>query len=45
MTESSIPWERAALEAKLREVGARAYHDKHPFHIAMNEGRPFTRGR
>lgn len=25
--------------AKLREVGARAYHDKHPFHVAMNEGR------
>jgi len=23
---------------KLREVGARAYHDKHPFHLAMNEG-------
>jgi pyrroloquinoline-quinone synthase len=24
--------------AKLREVGLRAYHDKHPFHLAMNEG-------
>jgi pyrroloquinoline-quinone synthase len=23
----------------LRQVGVRAYHDKHPFHIAMNEGR------
>jgi len=23
----------------LRAIGARAYHDKHPFHIAMNEGR------
>lgn len=23
---------------KLKEVGARAYHDKHPFHLAMNEG-------
>src|SRR5438067_13023694 len=23
----------------LRAVGARAYHDKHPFHVAMNEGR------
>ena len=22
----------------MRSVGARAYHDKHPFHIAMNEG-------
>lgn len=25
--------------ARLREVGERAYHDKHPFHVAMNEGR------
>ena len=25
--------------ASLREVGARAYHDKHPFHILMNEGK------
>jgi pyrroloquinoline-quinone synthase len=25
--------------AKLREIGGRAYHDKHPFHVAMNEGR------
>jgi pyrroloquinoline-quinone synthase len=23
----------------LRQVGLRVYHDKHPFHIAMNEGR------
>jgi pyrroloquinoline-quinone synthase len=23
----------------LRQVGVRVYHDKHPFHIAMNEGR------
>lgn len=28
-----------ALITKLRAVGARAYHDKHPFHVAMNEGR------
>jgi len=27
------------LLAKLRAVGGRAYHDKHPFHVAMNEGR------
>jgi pyrroloquinoline-quinone synthase len=25
--------------ANLREIGGRAYHDKHPFHVAMNEGR------
>jgi pyrroloquinoline-quinone synthase len=32
-------WEREAFMARLRHVGARAYHDKHPFHVAMNEGR------
>jgi pyrroloquinoline-quinone synthase len=31
--------ERDAFVAKLRAVGGRAYHDKHPFHVAMNEGR------
>lgn len=30
---------REIFLARLREVGARAYHDKHPFHVAMNEGR------
>ena len=30
---------REPFLAKLREVGERAYHDKHPFHVAMNEGR------
>jgi len=31
--------DRETFVAKLREVGGRAYHDKHPFHVAMNEGR------
>jgi pyrroloquinoline-quinone synthase len=31
--------DRETFIAKLREVGVRAYHDKHPFHLAMNEGR------
>lgn len=31
--------DRETFIAKLREVGGRAYHDKHPFHVAMNEGR------
>ena len=31
--------DRETFNAKLREVGLRAYHDKHPFHLAMNEGR------
>jgi len=32
-------WDKQEFAAKLREVGAPAYHDKHPFHVAMNEGR------
>jgi pyrroloquinoline-quinone synthase len=28
-----------AFVARLRDVGARKYHDKHPFHALMNEGR------
>jgi pyrroloquinoline-quinone synthase len=36
---SSSLWDRETFMGKLREIGARAYHDKHPFHVAMNEGR------
>src|SRR5215468_4508263 len=32
-------WNREAFVEKLRAIGGRAYHDKHPFHVAMNEGR------
>lgn len=32
-------WSREEFVTRLREIGARAYHDKHPFHVAMNEGR------
>jgi pyrroloquinoline-quinone synthase len=32
-------WDRATFVEKLRAVGERGYHDKHPFHVAMNEGR------
>jgi pyrroloquinoline-quinone synthase len=32
-------WERDEFVEKLREVGGAAYHDKHPFHLAMNAGR------
>jgi len=32
-------WDRETFVANLRAVGERAYHDKHPFHLAMNEGR------
>ncbi len=27
-----------AFLARLRDVGARKYHDKHPFHLLMNDG-------
>jgi pyrroloquinoline-quinone synthase len=33
---SHEPWDRETFAGKLREVGASAYHDKHPFHLAMN---------
>src|SRR3954465_3043070 len=33
------PWDRRIFTAKLRQVGANAYHDKHPFHELMNAGR------
>ena len=29
----------AALEQRLRQIGAERYHDKHPFHVLMREGR------
>ena len=32
-------WDEATFTGKLREVGASSYHDKHPFHLLMNEGR------
>jgi pyrroloquinoline-quinone synthase len=31
-------WDRETFLENLRVIGARAYHDKHPFHVAMNEG-------
>jgi len=31
-------WNRESFTEKLRAIGVRAYHDKHPFHVAMNEG-------
>ena len=32
-------WNRDIFVEKLRAIGVRGYHDKHPFHVAMNEGR------
>ena len=34
----------AALEERLREIGAERYHDRHPFHHLMRDGR-LTRGQ
>ncbi len=33
------PWSNDELTARLRQVGEEKYHDKHPFHGLMNEGR------
>jgi pyrroloquinoline-quinone synthase len=35
---SEQAWSRDDFVAKLKKVGAMAYHDKHPFHVAMNSG-------
>ena len=32
-------WKRETFVEKLRAIGVRGYHDKHPFHVTMNEGR------
>ena len=32
-------WDRETFVENLRAIGVRGYHDKHPFHRAMNEGR------
>jgi pyrroloquinoline-quinone synthase len=32
-------WSDAEFTARLRAVGAARYHDKHPFHVMMHEGR------
>lgn len=40
LAESPVPAAREArFIARLREEGARRYHDRHPFHVAMHEGR------
>lgn len=33
------PLAPAAFAARLREEGARRYHDRHPYHVRMHEGR------
>jgi pyrroloquinoline-quinone synthase len=36
---SKPPWNEKTFVAKLRNVGASSYHNKHPFHRLMNEGK------
>jgi pyrroloquinoline-quinone synthase len=36
---SELLWDDPTFVEKLREVGAGFYHDKHPFHVLMNEGK------
>lgn len=36
---SQRPWDRRTFTAKLRNVGTKSYHNKHPFHLLMNSGR------
>ena len=31
-------WDHETFVARLKEVGGRSYHDKHPFHVLMNAG-------
>ncbi len=35
----NAPLTRAAFEARLRQIGAERYHDRHPFHRILHEGR------
>ena len=32
-------WNHETFVGELRAIGVRGYHDKHPFHVGMNEGR------
>ena len=38
-TSSDAADSPAKFEARLRAIGAAAYHDRHPFHVLMHEGR------
>ena len=43
-TESREPWSRDEFTRRLRAVGEEGYHDKHPFHVLMHEGK-LTKGQ
>src|SRR5690242_15827100 len=31
-------WDKETFKTRLQAIGTRAYHDKHPFHLRMNNG-------
>jgi pyrroloquinoline-quinone synthase len=33
------PWPQEEFECRLRTIGAERYHDKHPFHIQLHDGK------
>jgi pyrroloquinoline-quinone synthase len=35
----SEPWPQGDFERRLRAIGAERYHDKHPFHIRLHDGK------
>ncbi len=37
--QSHAPWSAEEFTRRLRAVGEEGYHDKHPFHLLMHEGR------
>lgn len=37
--QTEVLWTPEAFTKRLRDVGRSFYHDKHPFHVAMHEGR------
>jgi len=37
--DTEPPLSRDDFEQRLRAIGASSYHDKHPFHVLMNEGK------
>ncbi len=32
-------WSKTAFTKRLREIGTKSYHHRHPFHVLMNEGK------
>ena len=36
---NEVPWPPKEFAARLRAVGENSYHDRHPFHVLMNQGK------